>query len=66
MLGLKRGTVRLEMHNPEWDVNAAQEYDALKLSLYKEHANDRGSYTSGKSQLIDRLLNEAREWAEQH
>ena len=43
----------------------AAEYDALKLSLYKEHADDRGSYTSGKSQLIDRLLKEAREWAEQ-
>lgn len=44
----------------------AAEYDALKRSLSKKHAEDRGAYTSGKSQLIDRLLQEAREWAEQH
>ncbi len=40
----------------------AAEYDRLKRSLLQNFASDRGSYTSGKQELIDKLLNEAKEW----
>lgn len=38
----------------------AADYDALKRHLAVEYANDRGSYTSGKQELITHLLEEAR------
>lgn len=44
--------------NPE----KASAYDALKLQLAEQFANDRGSYTQGKRALIDRLLSEAAQW----
>ena len=37
----------------------AIEYDACKKELAAQFADDRGSYTTGKQKLIDRLLNEA-------
>lgn len=40
----------------------AQEYDALKRKLAALYADDRKQYTSGKQELINRLLCEAREW----
>ena len=40
----------------------AIEYDACKKELAAQFADDRGSYTTGKQKLIDRLLNEAHMW----
>ena len=40
----------------------AAEYDALKSRLVRDFADDRGAYTGGKQELIDRLLSEARAW----
>lgn len=40
----------------------AIEYDACKKELAAQFADDRGSYTTGKRKLIDRLLNEAHVW----
>lgn len=40
----------------------AKRYDALKCSLAEEFAENRGSYTSGKHELIDRFLSEAAVW----
>lgn len=40
----------------------AARYDALKRSLHSEYAGDRGKYTSGKSELINELLEKARKW----
>ena len=37
-------------------------YDALKCSLAEQFSENRGSYTSGKHQLIDQLLSEADAW----
>ncbi|MCR4623007.1 MAG: GrpB family protein [Clostridiales bacterium] len=41
---------------------AAKEYEALKLSLAREHSSEREAYTLGKAALIARLLTEAKEW----
>ena len=40
----------------------AKEYDLLKLKLAKQYASNRILYTSGKQELIDKLLIEAKEW----
>ncbi|MFG6352232.1 MAG: GrpB family protein [Oscillospiraceae bacterium] len=40
----------------------AMEYDTCKKKLTTQFADDRGSYTKGKKELIDRLLNEAHMW----
>lgn len=40
----------------------AERYDALKIKLAEEFAFDRGSYTTGKHELIDELLREAYSW----
>ena len=40
----------------------AAQYDALKRHLLRDFAEDRGAYTSGKQELIDRFLSEARAW----
>ena len=40
----------------------AKAYDSLKCSLAEQFAENRGSYTSGKQELINQLLNEARVW----
>lgn len=38
------------------------EYDQLKQELSTKFADNRGSYTSGKQELIDSFLKEAHEW----
>ena len=40
----------------------AIEYDVCKKKLVAQFADDRGSYTTGKQELIDRLLKEAHAW----
>lgn len=40
----------------------AAEYDALKLELEKSFHNNRFAYTNGKKELINKLLEEARQW----
>ena len=40
----------------------AKEYDLLKRTLLQNFASDRGSYTSGKHELIDKLLFDAKAW----
>ena len=40
----------------------AMQYDAYKKKLAALFADDRGSYTTGKQELIDRLLKEAHAW----
>lgn len=44
----------------------AAEYEALKLTLAEKFPDDRTSYTSGKSELISRLLKEAKGWKERN
>lgn len=43
----------------------AAQYDALKRSLLNNYSTDRGKYTSGKHELIDKLLSEARDWRDE-
>lgn len=40
----------------------AAEYGELKLRLLSDFSEDRGKYTSGKQELIDKLLAEAKVW----
>ena len=40
----------------------AKEYDDLKKSLAEEFANDREKYTTGKHELIDKILKQACLW----
>lgn len=40
----------------------AKEYDALKKKLASEYADNRGVYTAGKHELIDRFLKQAYLW----
>lgn len=40
----------------------AKSYEALKVSLLHDHANDRGSYTAGKHTFIVETLAKARVW----
>lgn len=48
------------------DSGKAKEYEALKLQLAQEYFNDRNAYTTGKTELIERLLKEAKAWRAQH
>ena len=60
--------------SPEWNnyldlrdyLNAfpgkAREYDEVKQRLGALYPNDRNAYTSGKSDIISRLLSESRSW----
>lgn len=43
----------------------AKEYSALKERLAQQYPNDRSAYTSGKSELIEKILQLASEWREQ-
>ena len=43
-------------------LDKAIEYDVCKKKLVAQFADDRGSYTTGKQELIDRLLKEAHAW----
>jgi len=66
----------MEWNSVEWNhyinfrdyLNAFSEkakiYDARKRSLAERFAENRGCYTSGKHELIDRLLQEAKAWRE--
>ena len=40
----------------------AKEYDELKKKLAVEFSDNRGSYTAGKQELIDRMLKQALLW----
>ena len=40
----------------------AKEYDDLKKKLALEFANNRGNYTAGKQEFIDRILKQAHLW----
>lgn len=40
----------------------AKEYDTLKKKLASEHADNRGVYTAGKHDLIDKFLKQAYLW----
>ena len=40
----------------------AKEYDELKKKLALEFANNRGNYTAGKQEFIDRILKQAHLW----
>ena len=40
----------------------AREYECLKMQLLTKYAEDRNSYTSGKQELITKLLAEAAAW----
>ena len=42
------------------NIQAAKEYEALKLELQKKYGNDRVAYTDAKAELISRLTAEAR------
>ena len=43
-------------------IEAAREYEAVKLRLAEQYPDDRIAYTDGKQEVIDRLLEEARVW----
>ncbi len=45
--------------NPE----AAQEYAAFKLQLAAEYADDRTRYVEKKSEFVERVMDEVRNWA---
>ena len=44
------------------NIEAAREYEAVKLRLAEQYPDDRIAYTDGKQEVIDRLLAEARVW----
>ena len=44
------------------NIEAAREYEAIKLRLAEQHPDDRIAYTDGKQEVIDRLLAEAGVW----
>lgn len=44
------------------DEGKAKEYSELKIRLAEKYQNDRIAYTEGKSELIENILHEAREW----
>ncbi|MBS6475584.1 MAG: GrpB family protein [Clostridiales bacterium] len=48
------------------DSEKAKEYEGLKLQLAQKYFNDRNAYTTGKKELIERLLQEAKVWRTQH
>ncbi len=43
-------------------IEAAKEYEAVKLRLADQYPDDRIAYTDGKQEVIDRLLEKARVW----
>ena len=43
-------------------IEAAREYEAVKLRLAEQYPDDRIAYTDGKQEVIDRLLADARVW----
>jgi len=45
-------------HSPE----RAAEYDTLKLKLAQQYPANRGAYTAGKEELVNRILVEAKAW----
>ena len=44
------------------NIEAAREYEAVKLRLSEQYPDDRIAYTDGKQEVIDRLLADARVW----
>lgn len=66
----------VEINNPAWlnYINfrdylndhplKAKQYDDLKQTLFQQHADNRGLYTAGKQELINQLLEEARQYKE--
>ena len=44
------------------NIEAAREYESVKLRLAEKYPDDRIAYTDGKQEVIDRLLVEARVW----
>ena len=44
------------------NIEAAKEYEAVKLRLAEQYPDDRIAYTDGKQEVIDRLLADARVW----
>ena len=66
----------VEIENPAWNnyinfrdyLNArphkAKVYNDLKQALFLKHANNRGFYTAGKQDLINQLLEEAKQFKE--
>ena len=44
------------------NMEAAREYEAVKLRLSEQYPDDRIAYTDGKQEVINKLLEEARIW----
>ena len=44
------------------NMEAAREYEAVKLRLAEQYSDDRIAYTDGKQEVINKLLAEARVW----
>ena len=44
------------------NMEAAMEYEAVKLRLAEQYPDDRIPYTDGKQEVINKLLEEARVW----
>ena len=44
------------------NIEAAREYESVKLRLAEKYPDNRIAYTDGKQEVIDRLLVEARVW----
>jgi GrpB-like predicted nucleotidyltransferase (UPF0157 family)/8-oxo-dGTP pyrophosphatase MutT (NUDIX family) len=42
---------------------AAREYEAVKMSLAKQHPNDRNAYTGGKDEIVTQILRKAQTWS---
>lgn len=40
----------------------AEEYDTLKMYLAQQYPQNRGAYTAGKAELVNRILAEAKAW----
>lgn len=66
----------VEINNPAWqnyinfrdylngNPQKAKLYDDLKQTLFQQYADNRSFYTSGKQELINQLLDEARQYKE--
>ena len=64
----------VEVNNPAWlnyinfrdylndNPQKAKLYDDLKQSLFQRYADNRGFYTAGKQELINQLLEEAKQY----
>ena len=48
------------------NMEAAREYEAVKLRLSEQYPDDRIAYTDGKQEVINKLLEEARIWKSKH